>query len=162
MSWTHTHSYFGWCYQPNYSCPFLNGFKWGFKWALLSLPEHPDAAGGHVRTPSLWGFGETPHLPQIHYHCNTVKGKAGPLCNTRVKSQRSVLSFHIKPWSRGQSLIPPPPHPSLFFLPPALSHAPRPPLVSQHTYTSTHTLLPLARCTNAFAVSSAPVPCNWK
>lgn len=51
-------------------------------------------------------FWWNPHLPQIHYHYNTVKGKAGPLCNARVKSQRSVLSFHIKPWSRGQSLTP--------------------------------------------------------
>ena len=55
---------------------------------------------------------------QTACRCHAVKGKAGPLYNAGVKSQRSVLSFHIKPRSRGQSLIP---HP-LFALPPARSH----------------------------------------
>lgn len=67
------------------------------------------------------------HTP---YDCHTVTGKARPLHNAGVKSQRSVLSFHIKPRSRGQSLIPLPP----FSLPPShsLLLPPFPPLATTH------------------------------
>lgn len=90
--------------------------------------------GSRPHTLPVW-FWWNPNLPQIHYHCNTVKCKAGPLCNTRVKSQRSVLSFHIKPWSRGHSHIPPLHSFSSLLLP--LSYSP--PLLSPNTHTQVHT-----------------------
>lgn len=74
--------------------PFVNGFKWEFKWALISPAEHPWAAGGLIHTHTHT-YDPTPPIfffsapcwwdPHLNTHTNTH-----PTAVTQLKSRQGL------------------------------------------------------------------------